>query len=508
MKALGTINIGNLLKSSAWRYAGKEAIYDVDADRRLSYTELNERVNRLANGILGLGGQKGDFVSILLYNCLELAECYFAVSKSGTIAAPLVYRLSAREITGLINLSGSKTLIYDVKLKDKVIKQDLVNVRNFICVGGADEGALEYDSLLKDCSPGEPPVDVFEEDNVYLNYTSGTTGLPKAYLLNHYNNAAAATYQFDLFGLTSRDVVATAFPAYGRVGFAWIMICVSKGCKNVIMNFEPRKFMEVVQREKVTFSNLVPTMAQMILTHPERSKYDFSSLRGIVYAAAPLPRVILENTWNNLCPNVFEYYGLQETAIMVLIDPANKRLKPDSVGCPVPGVEMRIVDDRGNDVTRGEIGEIIMKGPAAMIGYYQQPDKTAETIKNGWFHSGDLGRLDEDNYLYIMGRKKDMIISGGQNIFAAEVEEALMAHPGVLDCAVIGLPDDFWGEKVTAVVVPREGLKLSEDEIVQHCRGSIAAFKTPKSVIFSDVVPRNPTGKILKFMLIEQYRQN
>lgn len=506
MKALSTATIGNLLKSSAWRYADKEALFDVDNDRRLTYRQLNERVNRLANGITGLGAKKGDFISILLYNCSELAECYFAAAKSGTVAAPLVYRLSAREITSLVNLAGSGILIYDVKLKDKVVKPDLVNIKHFICVGGADEAAVPYDSLLQESSPGEPEVEVSEEDYVYLNYTSGTTGLPKAYLLNHYNNVSAGSLQFDLFRLSAEDVVATAFPAYGRVGFAWTVVGSMKGYKNVMMNFDPGKFMEVVQKEKVTFVNLVPTMAQMILAHPERSRYDFSSLRGIVYAAAPLPRVILENTWEHLCPNVFEYYGLQETAIMVLIDPANKRLKPDSVGCPVPGVEMRIVDDRGNDVPRGEIGEIVMKGPGATTGYYGQPDKTADAIKNGWFHSGDLGRLDGDNYLYIMGRKKDMIISGGQNIFAAEVEEAIMAHPGVLDCAVIGLPDDFWGEVVTAVVVSREGAALNEDGVIQHCRDSIAPFKAPKSVRFADVIPRNPTGKILKYVLVDRYR--
>lgn len=508
MTTLGTVTVGQFLRTTAVRFPAREAVVDADRGIRRTYAELNRRANSLAHGLLDIGVKKGDFVAVLLHNCVEFVEVYFALAKIGAVVAPQVYRLSAGEIKELVNHCEARAFVFGQAFNALVasIRPELPTVRHYVGVG--DElppDTLAYEDLATGYSTAEPAVEVHQDDPQYLNYTSGTTGLPKAYLLTHYNNAVAVPFQFDEYRVSPEDVVLTVFPMYGRVGFGWTMLSVLKGAKNVVLNFRPDRFLETVQRERVTIVNLVPTMAQMLLQYPELDRYDLSSLRGIVFAGSPLPLPVLEGTWARLCPNVYEYYGLQETAIITQLPPDVKRRKPASVGVPPVGVELRLVDDTGRDVPPGQTGEIVMRGPGATTGYYKQPDKTAEVIRNGWFHTGDLGRLDEEGYLYIAGRKKDMIVSGGQNVFAPEVEETLLAHPAVADCAVIGLPHELWGEAVTAVVVLKEGRSASPEELIAFCKERIAHFKAPKEVVFAGSIPRNPAGKIMKFLLVDQY---
>lgn len=510
MKALGTVTLGTFLKTSALRYPEKLAVIDADRQIRRTYQELNRRVNSLANGLLAAGVKKGDFVATLLYNCVEVVETYFALAKIGAVVAPQVYRLSAREIKELVNHCEAKAFIFGQEFSGIIesVRPELAKTSLYIGVGeNLPFYAISYEKLAAEYSPTEPEVDVTEEDPQYLNYTSGTTDLPKAYILTHYNNAVAIPLQFDEYRVTCDDNVLIVFPMYGRVGFAWTTMSVLKGATIITLNFKPDRFLETVQNERATIVNLVPTMAQMILQHPQAGNYDLSSLRGIVFAGAPLPLSIYEGTRERLCPVVYEYYGLQETAIIVQIRPEVKKQKPSSVGVPVPGVDLRLVDDEGRDVPHGEIGEVIMRGPGATTGYYKEPEKTALIIRNGWFHTGDLGRLDSDGYLHLVGRKKDMIVTGGQNVFAPEVEEIILTHPAVADCAVIGLPHELWGEAVTAVVVKREGATLAPEELIGFCKERLAHFKAPKEIRFKDAIPRNPAGKIMKFMLVEEYMQ-
>ena len=508
MKALSTVTIGGYVKSSALRYPEKIAV--VDADRQVSrtYRELNQRVNSLANGLLEAGVKKGDFVTILLYNCAEFVEVYFALAKIGAVAAPQVYRLSAGEIKELVNHCEARAFIFGQEFSSAIesIRSELPTVGLYIGVGdNIPSYAISYEKLATGYSSAEPEIDVTEEDPQYLNYTSGTTGLPKAYILTHYNNAVAIPFQFDEYRVTSEDNTLIVFPMYGRVGFAWTVMSVFKGATIVTLNFKPDRFLETVQKEKITIVNLVPTMAQMILQHPQVGNYDLSTLRGIVFAGAPLPQSVYEGTRERLCPVIYEYYGLQETAIIVQIRPEVKRQKSSSVGVPVPGIDLRLIDDDGRDVPPGEIGEVVLRGPGATIGYYKEPEKTALVVRDGWFHTGDLGRFDSDGYLYLVGRKKDMIVSGGQNVFAPEVEETILTHPAVADCAVIGLPHDLWGEAVTVVVTLKEGATLKPKELIAFCKDRIAHFKAPKEVKFREAIPRNPAGKIMKFVLVEEY---
>ena len=372
--------------------------------------------------------------------------------------------------------------------------------------GDADDGEIGYEALLAGASADEPVADLDEADPCYFNLTSGTTGLPKSYLLTQLNNSLIGR-MFTSFDTTRNDVFLTVFPIFGRVGFAWTVGSIYFGVRNVLANFEPQETLRLIETERVTLLNLVATMTAMLLVSPRLASTDLSSLRAIVYAGSMLPAPIREQSMARLCPGLYEYYGMQETGVLVVSTPEERRARPDSVGRVQVFSEVRIVDGDARELPAGEIGEIIGRSPNSTTEYYDDPVRTAQTFRNGWIHTGDLGSMDEEGYLFIRGRIKDMIITGGQNVHSAEVEAVLLGHPGVADCAVIGLPDDVWGERVVAIVVPTEGVAVDEQSLSAHCRQSLAGFKTPTRFVFgSDPLPRTPTGKLQKFLLVERYR--
>jgi len=508
-KASGTLTVGNFLRVAAVRYRGREAIFCSSTGRRFTFEQVNERANRLANGLMGLGLRKGDVAAFLCTNRAEIVEIYFALAKIGVIGLPLNYRLAVPELMELMNHCGAKALLFDPwfgKIAEEV-RSRLPAVEFFV---GMDPNLPQgpfwnYETLLSESAPDEPRVQISEEDYQYLNLTSGTTGLPKAYFLTHYNNATATTMAF-LHDVTRNDVILTVFPIFGRVGFAWCAIGIFTGARNVIHQFQAKQMLELIQSEKVTLSNWVPTMASFVLAQPDLDRYDLSSLRGLVFSAAPLAPSLQQEIRRRICPNIYEYYGLQETGILTQLGPEAKNRKPDSVGQVIFSAEVRIVDAQGRDVPTGEVGEIIGRVPSATAGYFKNEERTREVFRDGWVHTGDLGRFDEEGFLYLAGRLKDMIISGGQNVFSVEVENTLLSHPAVADCAVIGLPDPLWGEAVTAVVVKREGAVVSEADLIAYCKERLAGFKTPKKVIWWEgPLPRTPTGKVTKFVLVEKF---
>lgn len=515
-KATGTLTVGNLLTVAARRFHGRTMLRCVTTGRSFTFGEANTRVNRLANGLSSFGVRKGDCVAFLCNNRAELVETYFALAKLGAVGMPINYRLSTSEIADLLQLSEAGTLIFAPRFAAAVEGlhtgadgSDGHERSGLRCIAIGEEVpgfAQGYEELLEGSSPEEPGTVVTEEDPQYFNLTSGTTGSPKTYLLNHYNNALAGTLMAGQFDLTGTDVVLTVFPMFGRVGFGWTLAAVYSGLPNVIMDFEPWAVAAAIQDEKCTIVNLVPTMAQMLMGLDDIEARDLSSLRGIVYAGAPLPTPVHEATVRQLCPHVYEYYGMQETGVVVDIKPEEKRTHPTSVGRVSPFCEVRAVDPEGNDVPAGENGAIIVQAPTSTTGYYRNPEKSRETFRDGWIHTGDIGRFDEDGFLYITGRAKDVIVTGGQNVFATEVEDLLLRHPGVADCSVIGLADEFWGERVTAVVVAAPGAEVTEEALIEYCRQSLAGFKTPKAVLFrTDPIPRTPTGKVTKYSLLEEY---
>jgi fatty-acyl-CoA synthase len=508
MKATGSLTVGNFPKVAAARYGDREALLCSMTGRRFSYKDVNEHTNRLANGLLSLGLKKGDVCAFLSYNRAEIIEIYFALAKIGVLGIPLNYRLAPAEMTELMNFCDTENLIFGHSFSEIIsdIKKDLPKIKRYICFGDdIPDFAESYEDLVEKSSKEEPDIEVSEEDYQYLNLTSGTTGLPKAYLLTQYNNAAAGPTMAMAHDVTSKDVILTVFPIFGRVGFAWSAIGIITGARNVIHQFDPSLMLKQIQDEKVTISNWVPTIANIVLNLPDFDKYDLSSLRALIFAAAPFPTSLQEQVKKKICPNIYEYYGLQESGILTQMKPADKDKKPESVGTLYFGADVRIIDAEGKDVPTGEVGEIIGRGAAVTTGYFKNDEKTEEMFKDGWFHTGDLGRFDEDGFLFLSGRKKDMIISGGQNVFAVEVEDVLMAHEGVLDCAVIGLPDEKWGELVTAVIVKNPKTEVTADEIIEYTREKIAHFKAPKRVIFTDNIPRTVTGKATKYVLVEKY---
>ncbi len=515
MKSIGSLSFGPFLRASALRWPDREAVFD--ADRRIgrSYRELDERANSLANNLLESGVRKGDFVAVLFRNCAEFVELYYALARIGAVIAPQPTRLSPREIRELVNLSEARILLFDQAFNGIVeaIRPELTTVERYVGLGDDLPGyAYSYEDMATGGSTLEPVVEVGEEDLMYLNYTSGTTNLPKAYLLNHYNNLIAKD-TFDIFGLTEEDTVLTVFPMYGRVGFGWSAYSTYKGARNVTLSFLPDRVLQVIEEEKVTFTVLVPIMAQLLWLYAKPEEHDLSSLKKLIFAGSSLPQSVLEEARRRLCPDIYEFYGLQETGIITSMTPEDRLRKPNSVGLPPAGVEMRLVDADDADVAPGEVGEIIMQGPAATTGYFKQPDNTFEVLRGGWFHTGDLGSIDSDGYLYVSGRVKDMIVTGGQNVFAPEVEETLLCHPAVVDVAVIGLPHELWGEQVTAVVVLSEGYSMPDEgdvleaELIEFCKERAAHFKAPKRVMFAAELPRNLAMKVKKFELVEKYCQ-
>lgn len=506
---LGHLTVGNLLATAAVRFGSREAFFCSATGRRFSFREINARANRLANALLAGGLRKGDRVAFLSTNRSEVVEIYFALAKAGLAGIPLNYRLAPVEMVALMLDIGAVALVYERRFAAVADQAGDAIPRLALRVGfGEGEGpGKDYEALLAGAGEHEPGIEVNEHDPYYFNLTSGTTGLPKCYAISHYNNATLfnMAHAFDLSG---RDVVLTVFPMFGRVGFCWMAFSVMYGIRNVLMNFDAAQALRLIGREKVTITNLVPTMGAMLLASPELPGAELGSLRAVIFAGSLLPAPVREGVMHRICPGLYEYYGMQESCTLVVSTPDDRRLRPDSVGRPIMFAEVRIVDGDGRDLPPGQTGAVVGRSPSSVVAYHQNTQKTAETFRDGWLHTGDLGRLDEDGYLYINGRLKDVIVSGGQNVHAGEVEEALLALDGVADCAVIGLSDPLWGEAVTAVVVPAEGAQIDGEALIDGCRRTLAGFKTPKRVIVqSEPLPRTPTGKVQKFLLVERYEK-
>lgn len=504
---LGYLTVGSLLATAAVRFGLEEAFYCSETERRSTFAQVNERCNRLAHGLAGLGLKKGDCVAFLATNRIEVVEIYFALAKSGLVGLPLNYRLAPVEMIALMKDIGASALVYERRYAHvaQAAIAELPQLKVQVGFGGGNGPGHDYEQLIGASSATEPAVAVEDHDPYYYNLTSGTTGMPKCYSISHYNNATLFNMAH-AFELSRRDVVLTVFPMYGRVGFCWLAFSVMYGIRNVLMNFDAARALKLIESEKITITNLVPTMGAMLLAAPDLANADVSSLRAVVFAGSLLPKSIREGVEQRMCSSLYEYYGMQESGTLVASTPEDRRKRPDSVGRPIMFAEVRIVDGDGRDVPAGQTGGVIGRSPSTVTAYFKNPEKTAETFRGGWLHTGDLGRIDEEGFLFINGRLKDVIVTGGQNVHAGEVEETILGLPGVADCAVIGLSDPLWGESVTAVVVPREGAKLDAESVIFACRRKLAGFKTPKRVILeSGPLPRTPTGKLQKFLLVERY---
>uniref|UniRef100_A0A942STX8 Long-chain-fatty-acid--CoA ligase n=2 Tax=Neobacillus citreus TaxID=2833578 RepID=A0A942STX8_9BACI len=500
--------VDQMLERSTRRFPNKIAL--VSNEVRITYEELHNRVNILAGWLQFKGIKKGDKVALLLFNRIEYAECLYALAKIGAVAVPINFRLQPAEIEYILTNSEAKMIVVDNKLVSTIeaIKNHLPNLEEMVVV---DDNSLHNDSHYPYnqifANPYTPSlVELEDDDDFLICYTSGTTGKPKGAVLSHKNvYMNAMNYSLE-FGLTKDEVQLITTPMFHIGGISAFSMVVLMGGRSIFHDkFDPERVLETFDAEKITYSFMVPSMWNMLLEHPRSGEFDVSSLRVLCTAAASTPLELKKRLMKHF-PNagVFDTYGQTETSPgTTTLKPTDSLNKSGSVGLSFTNVEIRVVDERMLDVEPGQVGEIIFRGPTVMKGYYKNPEATAEAFRGGWLHSGDLAVTDEEGYISVVDRKKDMIISGGENIYPKEIEEVLYTHPDILEAAVIGVPDPKWGETVKALIVLRNGKSLTEQEVINYCSGALASYKKPRYVEFLEELPRNAAGKILKTVLRE-----
>jgi O-succinylbenzoate-CoA ligase len=504
------INIGSLLTKRAYLSPQLEAIVEPVIGRRLSYTELNAATNRVANALLGLGVRKGDRVALLLMNGAEFVEGFFAAAKIGAVVVPLNWRLVPDELEFILADSGAKVLLYSEEFAANAAelhsRGSRTAVEAWVQAGGTPaDFAANFDAWAAMGSDAEPPVRGADDDLMFIMYTSGTTGLPKGVMHSH------STVLWSMLTIAATadthyaDRYLISLPMFHVGALAPVLGSLYRGVTLVILKaFDPKLSWELIGAEKITTTLMVPVMLQFMLAVYKPEEHDPSSLRWVMSGAAPVP-VSLIKTYQEMGIEIHQVYGLTETCgpgCLIIGDDAVERA--GSCGKAFFHTDVRVVNDDGHDVAPGETGEVVIKGPHVMVGYWNRPEATAETIVDGWLHTGDVATMDSDGFVTIMDRVKDMLISGGENVYPAEIENVVLAHPGVADVGVIGVPSAKWGESPLAVVVKKDE-SLTEAEVMEWCKGKLAPFKLVKAVVFTTDIPRNPSGKILKRVLRDQY---
>ncbi len=470
-----------------------------------TFAEIESRVNQLANGLIGMGLKKGDRVAFLDQNCPWYLEFYFGVIRAGMVAVPLNYRLMNHDYVYLLNNSGAKAIIVGKNYIKTVnaLRDQIPEVKHFIGLTQSD-GYLLYENLIADSKSDTPDVIISENDLAIIGYTSGTTAKPKGVMISHRNITANAVNFLVELPLRQEDICYCPFPLF-HSGAYCVMAYFSRGCTQVFDNFELDNAFKILQNEKINFM-FIPAGALIFLPKfSSHAEYDLSALRMILTGGSRTPLPVMKELFE-LFPKletIYDTFALTEASPAVCAIPKTRQMFLDSQitetsGPETYGVHIRLLDVNDEDVPLGGVGEICVSGDNVMQGYWQMPDETNRTIRNGWLHTGDMGRFDEKRHLYVVDRIKDMILSGSENIASKEVEEALYKHPAIEDVAVIGVPDKKWGERVHAVIVLRQGQKMTEEDVIAFCRENLASYKKPRSIEFVSELPRNPSGKILK----------
>jgi acyl-CoA synthetase (AMP-forming)/AMP-acid ligase II len=512
------MNLGQQFKVNAKKYAKKLALKD--HMRSFTYAQANRRVNQLAHRLMGLGLAKGDKIAVFMDNCIEIIELYLAVAKTGIIIVPINFRLVGREVVYIVNNSDAKAMVVEAQFAGVIdpIKNELKNIapQNYVIVGERTAGYLEYEGFITGSPDNEPDVTVKPEDTWILIYTSGTTGKPKGVIRSHESHIAFYLINALEIGFNERDYCLNIMPLchINSTFFTFIFLYIGASVYvHPALTFRAPECLKIVEAEKISFVSLVPTHYNMILNvDGENRKRDLGSIRKLLCSSAPVRRKMKREIMS-FFPNaeLYEGYGSTEAGLVTVLKPEDQMIKTGSIGREALGTEfVKLLDLSDNEVPIGEVGEIYSRGPMLFDEYYKLPEKTAESFKNGWFSAGDMGKMDEDGYYYIVDRKDNLIITGGENVYPSEVEEAVGSHECVFDCACIGLPDDKWGEKIVAVVTLKDGVdekEISEKDIKNCCQDKLAGYKRPKEIIFikSEEMPRTATGKILHRKLKDRY---
>jgi len=510
--------VGDILFRNAKKFSGKMAV--VSKDLSINYQGLNERVNRLSNTLMQKGLKKGDRIGVLLHNGHQFIETYFAAAKTGGIFTPYNNHLRDRELHVIINYSSPKVLFLDAEFGDVIhsIKDHLESVEDYICLQQPRWSFMEdYEGLISKGNEEEPRIKINDNDIMSIFYTAGTTGRPKGAMHTHRHVISNALTGGIELKVSYDERVLISFPMYhiscedniGRHFFMPNTVFIRREGQ-----FDAKEVLELLSMGRITMCQFVPTMIHALLQYQDIDRYDLSSLRLIIYAGAPMPVELLKRALQKFNCGFAQLYGQTESGpIITLLPPEDHILegserqlkKLASAGRPILNYEVRIIDEQGREVPVGEVGEVIGRSEAMMKRYWRLPKDSQKKLRDGWLHTGDLGKFDEEGYLYIVDRKDDMIISGGVNIYPREVEEILYKHPDILEATVIGVPDDYWGEAVKAIIVLKEGAKSSGEEIIKFCGEHLAGYKKPKSVEFWGDLPKSPQGKILKRTIRERY---
>jgi fatty-acyl-CoA synthase len=509
------MTLGGCFARSARKYPNKTAC--VDDHGRLTYDPLNRRVNRFAWAMKGLGIQRGDHVATLSNNCLPLMEAYLAHLKLGIITTPLNPRATLEEVCYQAQFTDSEALIFHPEYSGiaEELRSRLPQLKEFICLDDPVPGfGRRYERLLESSTEGEPAEGLVEEDEAFIMFTGGTTGTPKGAILTHkgllWNIISVTT---ENHSPTPEDRIYYPMQMYHTAALSRFLACMYAGGTFIgSKSFDPDQYLDMVEHERTTFVVGNPTIFRMLLEAHIRRPRDTSSMRSWLCTQGFLHRDLKERIEQDLFPNgrLYGSYALTEAS------PAVTVLKPDdqprewgSIGRPYMCTEVRIVDEEDRDLPVGQEGEIIVRGPTVFKGYYKNPDETARTLRGGWLHTGDVGRYDDLGFLYMVDRLKDMIKTGGLNVYCHEIEEVLSLHPGIGEGVVIGVPHPKWGESIRAIVVPKKGVNLTEADVIEHCRRRLAGYKKPTSVVFLDELPKGTFGgKVLKRVLREQYGES
>ena len=504
------MNIGNWV--TKWSSIRPNKVAIIYEDSTFPYHQLNMRINKASHLFLGLGVKRGDRVAVLLYNSNTYIEAFFALSKIGAILVPLNFRLAGPELEFILNDSGSETLIFDEAFIEEVtsIKSNIsIMERNYICVGRTTPSwTINYEKGIEKESSGEVETDgsIGGEDPHIIMYTSGTTGLPKGAILSHrktfFNVLNADIY----YGLSSHDtsLVSRALFHSGGLLVEAAPTLYRGGTIVLRKRFRPQEILEVIEKYRVTVLEAPATMYNFILHQCDLGKYDLSSLRCCFTGGERVPPSLLK-AYQEKGIIISQIYGQTETSTITWLPISEAARKLGSVGVPVFHGEVRIVNKKGEKAKPGEVGEIVVSGSILMSGYWEKPQQTEETIKEGWLHTGDLAKTDGEGFFYIVDREKDMFISGGENVYPAEIEKIYLENPKISDVAVVGVPDEKWGEVGIVFIVFKEGEVMTEEEALEFCEGKIAKYKIPKFATFVRELPMTAAQKIKRYKLREDY---
>jgi len=515
-KAAGGITtIAGIIRTHAKNLSGKVAL--VQGDRVQTWHELYQRSSQVAQALKAAGVGNQDRVAFLDKNSIEHFEVFYGCAMLNAVSVDINFRLAPPEVAYIVNDSRAKVFVVGpdfVPVLD-AIAGELPHTKKIVVIGGHPKHE-SYESWVAGHSPVDPGVNSRPNDVAFQLYSSGTTGRPKGVMLTNDNFLGILPSARDLWGMNEHAINLVAMPLFHIGGSGWATAGQYNGCKSIILRetVDVGGIVKMIGEHRITHAFMVPALLAFTLMVPDIDKADFSSLKLIAYGASPISEQVLAQSLKTFKCDFVQVYGLTETTGVVTmlmhedhdVDGPKKHLLR-SCGKPSMGIELKIVDEKGKEVPAGDVGEIIIRSKQVMKGYWNMPEETAKSIRNGWFYTGDAGYKDKEGYVYIHDRVKDMIVSGGENVYPAEVENALMKHPAIQDVAVIGIPDDRWGEVPLAIVVRKAGVEVTEDDIVAFGRTQLAGFKTPKKVAWIDALPRNPSGKILKKDLRAPYWQ-